>query len=244
MKYEERLYRSQVNPARFNYFQVQVLETDLLVGISHNADVISAKEYCTSLVGELRNQLNDFISTVPHFENSLEPVQVDTAWPDPVKELCRAAHIAGTGPMAAIAGLFAEYAGRKLKARFGLEEIIVENGGDLYVNVLHEIRVGIFAGKSPLSGKITLLIPPGERGVCTSSGTVGHSLSFGRADAVTIIASSVPVADALATRFGNMVKDEKNIEDALHLSSNFSEILGIAIIVNDKAGFLGEIELC
>ncbi len=72
----------------------------------------------------------------------------------------------------------------------------------------------------------------------------GAFIKLWQADAVTIIASSVPVADALATRFGNMVKDEKNIEDALHLSSNFSEILGIAIIVNDKAGFLGEIELC
>ena len=116
-----------------------------------------------------------------------------------MKQMIEAGQKAGVGPMAAVAGAIAECVGRELLA-FS-PEIIIENGGDIYLKCLKKRVVGIFAGKSPLTGKIGLEIDAKDTplGVCTSSGTVSHSLSFGKADAAVAIAPSATLADAAAT---------------------------------------------
>ena len=108
--------------------------------------------------------------------------------------------------MAAVAGAIAEYVGRSLLLQ-GVREVMVENGGDIFLSRKKDCTVAIFAGQSPLSNKVGVLIAGKDmpRAVCTSSGTVGHSLSFGDADSVTVLASSTPLADAVATRLGNEV---------------------------------------
>ncbi len=119
--------------------------------------------------------------------------------------MAAAAQTAGVGPMAAVAGAIAECVGREL-LEFS-PEVIVENGGDIFLKVSHRRTVGIFAGDSPLTGRIGIQIEARDTplGVCTSSGTVGHSLSFGRADAVVVLAPAAALADAAATAIGNRV---------------------------------------
>ena len=71
-------------------------------------------------------------------------------------------------------------------------EIIIENGGDIYLRSFKDKIIGIYAGSSPLTGRFGLEIAGADTplGICTSSGTVGHSLSHGKVDAA--IALSKP----------------------------------------------------
>ena len=126
------------------------------------------------------------------------------------------------------------------------DSVIVENGGDCYLDLSEETTVGIFAGPdSPFTGKIAIKLGP-ERfpiGICTSSGTVGHSLSFGKTDAVTVISPDAALADAAATRLGNMVKTPADIDKALELAPRIPSIEAVLILIKDKMGIWGNIEI-
>ena len=124
-------------------------------------------------------------------------------------------------------------------------QIVVENGGDIFLKVSKDITIGIYAGDSPLTNKIGLKIVSDitPLGVCTSSGTVGHSLSFGKSDAVTVIAKSTPLADAAATAIGNLVKGKKDIERGLEYAQTIKGIYGTLIITDDQFGAWGNIEI-
>jgi len=106
--------------------------------------------------------------------------------------------------------------------------------------------VGIFAGPdSPFTGKIAVKLGP-ERfpiGICTSSGTIGHSLSFGKADAVTIVSPDTALADAAATRLGNMVKTRADIDKALELAPSIPAVEAVLILIKDKMGIWGNVEV-
>jgi ApbE superfamily uncharacterized protein (UPF0280 family) len=121
----------------------------------------------------------------------------------------------------------------------------VENGGDIFLKVTRPAVIALYAGDSPLSNKIGLKIDPlqGPLGVCTSSGTVGHSLSFGRADAACVLAASTALADACATALGNRVPDAGAINEALAWAAEVPDILGALVIVGDKLGAWGQMEL-
>jgi len=147
------------------------------------------------------------------------------------------------GPMAAVAGAIAEAVGREL-LNFS-SEVIVENGGDIFLCHKKTRHIGIYAGDSPLSGKLALEIEPEDTplGVCTSSGTVGHSLSFGKADAAIVISPSTALADAAATAVGNLVKTAEDMPRAIEFVREVEGLTGIAIIVGDKMAVWGKINL-
>ena len=125
------------------------------------------------------------------------------------------------------------------------KQVIVENGGDIYLATLKERMIGVYAGASPLSMKLGILVSPEDSplGVCTSSGTVGPSLSFGKADAVCILSKSAAIADAAATAVGNVVREKKDIERGLEKGKEVEEILGTLIIVGERMGVWGDIRL-
>jgi len=139
-----------------------------------------------------------------------------------------------------VAGLFAELVGNLLLRLWDPSEVMVENGGDLFLRNREELVTVIHAGKVNLSGKIGLLIPPGEWGICTSSGTQGHSFSRGKADAVTVISKSTPLADAWATALANRVEEHEDIEPMLEQVASIPEILGCVVIAEGKIGIRGE----
>ena len=145
--------------------------------------------------------------------------------------------------MASVAGTNAQYVGTDLLKESA--SIIVENGGDIFLKTENEASVGVFAGKSPLTYKVALRIRPEDMplGVCTSSGTVGHSLSLGRADAVCVTSKSASLADAAATFLGNCVKRKDDIKAAIETGAAIEGVLGVLIIIGDKMGVHGKIEL-
>jgi len=157
--------------------------------------------------------------------------------------MIRATQCAGVGPMAAVAGAMAEAVGKDLLRES--PEVIVENGGDLFLRSLKGMKVGIYAGDSPLSFRLGLMVPAREHpwGICTSSGTVGPSLSFGKADAVCVLASSASLADAAATAVGNLVRSPQDLERGLEKAQTIEGLTGVVIILGKKLAAWGPIEL-
>jgi len=148
------------------------------------------------------------------------------------------------GPMASVAGAIAQYVG--IDCLEYSENVIVENGGDIYMNILNNsVIIGVYAGKSPLSYKVRLKIRAENTplGICTSSGRVGHSLSFGNADAVCVVSKSAILSDAAATYLCNLVQNDDDIERVLDIGVTIDGVIGLVIINEDKLGVRGEIEL-
>ena len=125
------------------------------------------------------------------------------------------------------------------------DHVIVENGGDVFIKTDAPLTVAIFAGKSPLNLRIGIRLSGGSKpvAVCTSSGTVGHSLSLGKADAVCVVSNSCAIADAAATAIGNLVQSIADIEYAIAKGKCIEKIRGILIIVGGKIGIWGDLEV-
>ena len=240
--YKKRSYRQAIAaPAGLFSNFVTVKETDLHILAAGNIE-----EDGYHFVHRYRNQLENYIGSHPDFLTALIPLELDTLAPPIIKGMLQAAAAANVGPMAAVAGAIAEYVGRDLLDT-GLEEVMVENGGDIFLKRNDDCVTAIFAGQSPLNQKVGIKIPTGSMpiGICTSSGTVGHSLSLGKADSVTVLAASTPLADAAATRLGNEVSSEEKekINHALEVARTIPGLLGVVIICGEKMGAWGEIDL-
>jgi ApbE superfamily uncharacterized protein (UPF0280 family) len=236
--YEKRTYRNLVKTDDLVKFEVIVKETDLLV----RAETNLSKETRESVL-KYRHQLETYIALNPEFQKSLVPLRDDPYAPQIVQEMIQSSQLAHVGPMAAVAGAMAESVSKDLLQLS--KEVIVENGGDIYLATSKERTIGIYAGDSPLSLKIGIVIEPEETplGICTSSGTVGPSLSFGKANAVCILAKSSTLADAAATAVGNVVKEKKDIEWGLERGKKITGVLGVLIILEDKMGVWGNMKL-
>jgi len=170
--------------------------------------------------------------------SSFEPVDVEENAPEIIKLMSYSSKVAGVGPMAAVAGSIAELLAKKAIS-LGCSSGSIDNGGDIALFGDREFKIKIYAGKSKFSNKYAIDIPKiGKNkilGVCTSSASVGHSISFGRSDATTIISQSPAVADAFATAIGNEVR-ENNIAEVIEKTRKISHILGVCIIVKDRMG--------
>lgn len=232
---------------RFCSFSVSYLETDLWIGVDHThaKQISDISKLAQTEIQSLRSILNQYISANPAFQKSLAPIMVEEDFPAIVREMVNASYIANVGPMAAVAGTFAQHVGRLIKQQFNLKEIAVENGGDIYLSVQDDIVMSVFAGQSPLSEKVGIRIPAafGELGICTSSGTVGPSLSFGKADAVVIACRNTALADAYATGIANKIQTPDDIGPILDMLEDEKQILSAFIICQDKMGIRGEFEL-
>ena len=236
--YEPRTYRNQVHGTDLISFGVTIKETDLYIRARKNL-----RSKAERLVEKYRSILEKYIVRYPDFLMTLEPFSPGDNTPLIVKDMAKSAAAAGVGPMAAVAGAIAEYVGRELFEYSS--EVIVENGGDIFMKSLSPRTVSIYAGKSPLSNKIALEISPEDTplGICTSSGTVGHSLSYGKADAVVVVSPSASLADAVATAAGNLVKTGTDIQAGLEFSEKIPGVKGALIIINDKMGVHGDLKL-
>ncbi|HUL24091.1 MAG TPA: UPF0280 family protein [Thermodesulfobacteriota bacterium] len=236
--YEKRTYRNLVKTDDLVKFEVIVKETDLLVRAERDLS-----EETRQSVLKYRHQLETYITMNPGFQQSLVPLADAPYAPEIVKQMIQTSQRAGVGPMATVAGAMADMVSKDLLKLS--KEVIVENGGDIYLASSRERTIGIYAGDSPLSLKIGIVISPEDTplGICTSSGTVGPSFSFGKANAVCILSKSSAFADAAATAVGNVVKEKKDISSGLGRAREIDGVLGTLIIVEEKMGVWGKIKL-
>jgi ApbE superfamily uncharacterized protein (UPF0280 family) len=236
-KYQQRFYREWPETGDLVSFEVQVSESDLLIRADKNL-----RDAAKEALLKYRVQIESYIKNHPEFLTTLQPYPVEPLAPKIIREMAAAAEKAGVGPMAAVAGAVAEFVGEDLKK--SSPDIIVENGGDIYLAATKSRRVGLYAGKQMPPVFIEVLPEETPCGICTSSGNLGHSLSFGKADSVTIIAPSAALADAAATAAGNSVQSEADIEEGLNRALSIEGVRGAIISVNKRIGFKGEVRLC
>jgi ApbE superfamily uncharacterized protein (UPF0280 family) len=236
---EPRKYRRRVRSPDLKTFRVTLKETDLLV----SAETDLSQEVLAA-VRKYRGQIEAYIDVAPEFKHAWSPLAVAPTAPPIIQEMAGAARAAGVGPMAAVAGSMAEFVARDM---LGISpQIIVENGGDIFLVANTTRKMSIFTEARTLPHFIEVLIPPEKTpvGICTSSGNEGPSLSLGCADAVTVIASSAALADAVATAAGNLIRSQDDIERAIDFVRVVPGVRGAAVLVNERLGFWGDLELC
>lgn len=233
---QPRFYRSWVKNHELIGFQVVCEEADLM--ILAESDL---RAQASLYAARYHDLIRQYLTYCPDFGSSLTPLPDDENAPPIIRSMLKAAQNAGVGPMAAVAGAIAEYTGKDLVRHSS--EVIVENGGDIFLSTSRRRVVSIYAGSSPLSGKIGIVLQGYNPsvGICTSSGTVGHSLSFGKADAAVAVSESATLADAAATAIGNRVKTANDISAGLKLARSIPCIKGALIIIGSELGAWGDI---
>lgn len=188
-----------------------------------------------------RKILERFIEKYPEFKNSLVPLEIRGKQPEVVRRMQRASLKTGIGPMAAVAGTMAALAGERALAA-GSPEVIVENGGDIFLFCQCKSWIGLWGGPALFKNRLALEIPPLEKplALCSSSSKMGHSLSLGNCDLATVVSEDASLADAAATLACNLVKEEKDIQPALEKIMTIEGIKGLLIIKNDRLGLCGD----
>ncbi|MFB0527498.1 MAG: UPF0280 family protein [bacterium] len=243
--FEKRKYRELFKSKDLVSFRVNQKETDIYVAVDgkekENLDSIIAKT--EKLVGDYRQDIENYIKNYPIFEVSFRPVAVDSDAPEIIKQMAHAALLANVGPFASVAGAIAGAVGRKLSEQ--ISDVIIENGGDVFIKTTKTRKVGIYYGSDEISNWFGLEIHPSDTplGICASSGTCGHSFSFGRADVAVAVAQSTALADACATAMGNLVKEDRDIAKGINFARGIEGIKGVVIIKDGKFGLWGDIRI-
>ncbi len=243
MQYLDRSYRELHRQDDLTHFKVAVKETDLDVGVRRDQYSAELIEKTRQIVEQCREPLEKYIKEDPGFLTALTPYEPAPYAPQIAVEMAEAASLAGVGPMASVAGAIAQNVGKSL-AKYS-RDVIVENGGDIYLRTGRIRYIGIFAGRSALGQKLALEIRPRQSplGICTSSGTVGYSLSFGVADAVIILSKSAALADAVATASANLVHNKEDLAAAVDFAIGINGVDGALAIIGDMLAFRGHVKL-
>lgn len=230
---------------RWKSFRVAYLETDLWIAVSNERYEPSVETYSLERIIYYRGVLDEHIGQYPDFRDSLFPLPARPGKHGMIMSMYEASARAGTGPMSAVAGAVAECVCSDLISRYSFDEVVVENGGDIFMKLIHPSTISIYAGSSPLSDKVGLIIHPGQTplSVCCSSSTVGHSLSFGTADACVVACKSGALADAYATACCNAVKSADLLQEITEAFLQKKDVLSVVIIRDDKAGIGGNLEV-
>ncbi|MBY9008376.1 MAG: UPF0280 family protein [Candidatus Lokiarchaeota archaeon] len=224
--------------------------------LEHESDVtiisesqIAIREARKSLVDN-RKILEKYLKKNNKFLTSFSPIKITTEF-EIINLMSIASVLCEVGPMAAVAGAFADIMLKRMKIEDIPEYIpakiaLVENGGEIAVDSEKDMKIALFAGYNELNLNIGFLIEKRNcpLGIGTSSATIGHAISLGQADAVTIFAKDATLADAAATRVANLVKGvdiEKSIKNALDAAEDIEGVYGAFISRENKVGQVGKL---
>ena len=199
-------------------------------------------EAVTRQIVRQRDILERYLARHREFADSLTPVAALDDAPDVARRMARAAAAVGVGPMAAVAGAMAQCAAEAGIAA-GADEAIVENGGDIYLATIEPVVIGLNTGTSELAGRLAFSLDAEQTpiSICSSSGTMGHSMSFGRCDLATVVAKDAALADAAATMAANLVSRAEEIDATLENIAAIDGVDGVVIVKNDRVGLAGQL---
>lgn len=199
---------------------------------------------------ELEEPVRSFYSDIskasarqPGFEKSLSPLDVGSDPPLIVKEMCDAGKVFNVGPMASVAGALCDHLARRFEDRCSF--LMIENGGDVYIKTDESIEVGIYTENTYFKDRLVIRIDASQTpcGICSSSGNIGHSLSLGKSDLVTVMSRRTTIADAAATAIANIINKEEDIDKAIEYFKNSRQIDGLIMIKDKRIGLWGQIRL-
>ena len=206
----------------------------------------------TSGITGIREELEEYIRIHPDFLKSLTPVAPLKDAPEAAILMAGASELTGIGPMAAVAGTTAQLAARraaeKLKDSNLMREIIIENGGDIFIlpgtsSGITPVVAGIFSGIGSGFDDLALKLLPAPEGtaICSSSSRMGHSLSFGDCDLCTVISENAALADSAATIGGNLVRTDEDLGPAAEKIAAIKGVAGVIIIRNKQIAMAGRV---
>lgn len=229
----DKFYRLFVNLEDLYKIEINYKFTNILIISDKKIDELKIfKE-----IKKIYEEIEYYSIKRPLFLSSLFPISFDNS--SYFKEIFIYSNKTKIGPLAGIAGFFAKKISEFIMREYFPNNLIIENGGDIFLKKERESKILIYAGDSPLSMKVGIKLPKGKYGIATSSKTVGHSISFGNADAVTVITEDPLISDFYATYFGNMIKVDEDFEKVFKIAKRLKEIKGLVIISKDKIGIYG-----
>ncbi|MDD3296270.1 MAG: UPF0280 family protein [Candidatus Omnitrophica bacterium] len=237
MTYEERSYRDTI---KANYkLEIGFQESDLLICSKEEIDQESAKKVLVNCYEVIEN----YAKSNPEFLTSLSPLRENKNAAVIIQKMLAASRIANIGPFASVAGAIAEETGLRLS--LFSQEIIIENGGDIFLKINEDKIIGVYAGRcfEPEVIKLKIKSRDCSFGLASSSAHIGHSLNFGRADLVTVLSSGATVADALATSLSNQIKQRKDIKEVFSCITTNPFVEGLLIIFEGEIFLWGNLEL-
>jgi len=189
-----------------------------------------------------RQILEDYIKRHPEFQHSLIPIELLQGAPESAQRMARAADITGTGPMAAVAGTMAQLAARAGLGA-GASEAIIENGGDIYVQAVQPVIIGLLTGSGGIADRLAFSLQASDTplSICSSSGKMGHSMSMGNCDLAAVTSKDASLADAAATLAANLVKQAADVDPALKRIQGLQGVIGVLIVKDDRIGLAGNL---
>jgi uncharacterized protein len=187
-------------------------------------------------------ELEAYTTLHPKFLWTLKPFPVP-AEPLLAKLMCEAGEKANVGPMAAVAGVFADLAIQAM-LDVGCEVAVVEDGGEISAVSNQTVDVAVQAGDEPLSRRFGFRLTEFPIGLATSSGRYSHAFSFGDAEAATVFCKEAGLADAAATAVCNVVKGEDadaGIQAGLRVAQSIAGVEGALILYKGAVGTWGKV---
>lgn len=191
-------------------------------------------------VFEARNVIESRISEDPFFGITYEPYHSSGRDHPLIRRMCDSSVVSGVGPMAGVAGAVAVHVAERLKAE-GSSMAIVENGGDIALYSEEPVPVGVYADHPVFRNVAFMVESPGITGICSSSRTVGHSVSFGGSSISTVFSDDVVLADCCATALGNLVTDEDSIGEAVETVGSMDGVKGCVACCGGKVAMFGDV---
>ncbi len=251
MTYEERTYRDSNKNEGMLRFTLIIEESDLLIVMDPVVEEDIVYTYAEKVLTNIREDIKSMIQEYPQFYKSHSPLEIGDDkldrifkqthihYPDMIKRMLEASTQVNVGPMACVAGITSEYLVKAIQEEFNVVNILAENGGDIYIDGSSDKTISIYAGQSPLSNQLALKINKEDlpTSICTSSGTVGHSFSYGKADAVVVVSKDSALADASATALANFIQKKEDIKEVINQASSIQNLNSIVIIKDDQIGY-------
>ncbi|MCP4602567.1 MAG: UPF0280 family protein [Proteobacteria bacterium] len=236
--YQERFYREWTDCDDLERFKVTLGESDLFILCDQNLE-----DLAESALRNVRAEIEGYISSCQAFKTSLVPLSANNGAPRTIRTMTSAAEAWNVGPMASVAGVVAQTVGKQLAEK--AETVIIENGGDVFALAPRPIKLVLYAGESsPFKDKLAFEVNAHSGiGVCTSSGLVGPSISFGKADAVVAISRDAAFADAAATAIANQIQAPTDIASVVKEQEIRGELDGLVACCGDQLGVWGDIEI-
>ena len=235
--YEDRFYR-YLSKGSFTQ-EIAYYESDLFIISDKKID----RSYVRKILAKYYSQVQDYARSNPEFINSLSPVPDDASAPPIARDMLGASLVAGVGPFSSVAGAIACYVGRDIANSSG--EVIVENGGDIFLKVKEDKNIGIYLGENFNPRFLTVKAKKKKQpfGICSSSSKIGHSLNFGRADLLTVFAKDTILADAFATAYSNRIKKREDIDRLFAQAKKNNLIEAVIAAFSGEMFFWGDIEV-
>lgn len=235
---DRNIYRKNISVKGKYSYRLKYKYTDLFI----TSDREISREIKEPVVS-FYNEMEKVFSGNKAFGKSLTPVSIIDSHPHIVKEMCRAGEIFRVGPMAAVAGAVCDKIADSISEKCSF--LMIENGGDVYIKSDIPVSAGLFSNNKYFRDRLNISINADSTpcGLCSSSGIMGHSLSLGKSDLVTVMSGSTVMADAAATAIANSIRGKADADRALEHYRNYKEIKGLVIIKDDRLAIWGALQL-